>query len=123
MLLRASGESQGGEVDLSAVNGGTSGDAGVAHGALLGAFVEAVMGDDEAQRERVRKALRAALSPAAFVDACAVVGAFNVVDRIADSTGIPLDANLAAVTGSLRSELDLARFGSSANTPDAGEHP
>jgi hypothetical protein len=85
--------------------------------------VEAVMGDDEAQRERVRKALRAALSPAAFVDACAVVGAFNVVDRIADSTGIPLDANLAAVTGSLRSELDLARFGSSANTPDAGEHP
>lgn len=121
MLLRVSGESEGAGVDLSAVNGAAKDDGGVAHGALLGAFVEAVMGDDEAERTRARAALRAALTPEAFVDACAVVGAFNVVDRIADATGIPLDAGMAAMTGDLRGELGLARFGSSANTPGAGE--
>ena len=48
-----------------------------------------------------------------------MIGAFNVVDRIADSTGIPLDASLQAMSDAVRSELDLARFGSSANTPGA----
>lgn len=55
----------------------------------------------------------------AFVDTCAVVGAFNVFDRIADATSIPLDAGLAASSGDVRKELDLARFASSANTPGA----
>jgi alkylhydroperoxidase family enzyme len=119
MLLRVSGETQGAQLDLRAVNGEAGGDGGVTHGALLGSFVEAVMGDDEALRERERARLRAALTPQAFVDACAVVGAFNVVDRIADATGIPLDAGMAATTGELRGELGLGRFGSSANTPAA----
>ena len=112
-----SGESEGAKIDLSAVNGEAGDDGGVAHGALLGAFVEAVMGDDEVARARVRGQLRVALTPDAFVDACAVVGAFNVVDRIADSTGIPLDASMVVMSGDLRSELELTRFGSSANTP------
>jgi hypothetical protein len=118
MLLRASGQSGGATLDLSAVNGESTDDGGVAHGALLVAFVEAVMGEDEVERGRARGRLRDALSPEAFVDACAVVGAFNVVDRIADATGIPLDAQLSAATADLRRELALARFGSSANTPD-----
>ena len=63
--------------------------------------------------------LRALLTPEAFVDAAAVIGAFNVVDRIANATGIPLDAGLAAMSGEVREELDLVRFGSSANTPRA----
>jgi len=112
-----SGESEGAKIDLSAVNGEACDDGGVAHGALLGAFVEAVMGDDEVARARLRGQLRVALTPGAFVDACAVVGAFNVVDRIADSTGIPLDANMVVMSGDLRGELELTRFGSSANTP------
>ena len=106
-------------MDLAAVNGAGDEDGGVAHGALLGAFVEAVMGEDEAERRRARDAVREVLTPAAFVDACAVVGAFNVVDRIADSTGIPLDAGLDVMSAEVRGELDLARFGSSANTPGA----
>jgi hypothetical protein len=57
----------------------------------------------------------------AFVDTCAVVGAFNVFDRIADATGIPLDAGLAASSGDLRVELGLARFASAANTPGASD--
>lgn len=106
-------------MDLSAVNGNSTGDGGIEHGALLGAFVDAVMGDDAAERARARAELRAALSPGAFVDACAVIGAFNVVDRIADATGIPLDDMMVGVSAGIRAELDLGRFGSSANTPGA----
>ena len=98
-------------------------DAGVAHGARLLAFTDAVMHDDDEALRRERSALRAVLSPEAFVDACAVIGAFNVVDRIADATGIPLDPPLAAMSGDLRRELNLARFASSANTPAAGGSP
>ena len=111
-----SGESAGAEVDLEAVHGAGKGDGGVLHGAKLVAFVDAVMGDDTDETARARRALRAVLSAAAFVDTCAVLGAFNVVDRIADATGIPLDGGLAAMSGELREQLDLGRFASAANT-------
>ena len=106
-------------MDLDAVNGSAVGDAGVAHGARLVAFTEAVIGGDETARARERKALLEAVGPAAFVDACAVIGAFNVVDRVADATGIPLDDALRGMSQDVRRELGLARFGSSANTPGA----
>ncbi len=77
------------------------------------------MGHDDDALAREREALRAVLTPGAFVDAAAVIGAFNVVDRIADSTGIPLDASIQAMSEGVRSELDLKRFASSANTPGA----
>ena len=108
-------------VDLRAITGGVGGDAGVAHGARLIAFTNAVMGDDDEVLVRERRALRSVLAPEAFVDTCAVIAAFNVVDRIADATGIPLDPMLAAASGDLRQQLDLGRFRSSANTPGAAE--
>jgi hypothetical protein len=114
-----SSQVQGTQVDLASVNGGAPVDAGVEHGALLIAFTEAVMADDEERLARERAALRAVLSPAAFVDVAAVIGSFNVVDRIADSTGIPLDDMIRSASQEIRTELDLARFASSANTPGA----
>jgi hypothetical protein len=114
-----SSQVQGAEVDLASVNGGPQGDAGVEHGARLIAFTEAVMGRDEEQLAAERAALRAVLSPEAFADVAAVIGSFNVVDRIADSTGIPLDDMMRAASQEVRAELDLARFASSANTPGA----
>jgi hypothetical protein len=114
-----SGQTAGTNVDLDAVNGTAPADGGVAHGERLVAFVEASMGDDSGALERERGALREVLTPQAFVDTCAVIGAFNVVDRVADATGIPLDEGLAAVSTELRAELDLGRFASSANTPGA----
>ena len=116
MLLRVSGQSEGAEIDLSTVNG-SGGDGGIEHGARLVAFAEAVMGGDEDVLRRERAALREVLSDEAFVDTAAVIGFFNVVDRIADSTGIPLDSMMEAMTRDLREDLDLVRFGSSANTP------
>ena len=118
MLLRVSGQMTGTEVDMNTVNGEVHGDSGVAQAAELVAFTEAVMGDEEVVLVTTRAALRAVVSPAAYVDACALIGAFNVVDRIADSTGIPLDARLAVMTEDLRTELDLVRFRSADNTLD-----
>jgi hypothetical protein len=109
----------GTEVDLRAVNGEAAGEVGVEHGARLVAFTEAVMGGYAATVGREREALRAVLSPAAFVEVCAVIAAFNVVDRIADATGIPLDPTLDAMSGDLQRDLGLSRFASAANTPGA----
>ena len=107
----------GHQVEIAAVNGGVAGDGGVTHGAALVAFTEAVMRGTDAEAER--HALRALLSPEAFVDVAAVIGSFNVVDRIADATGIPLDEALDAPSVEVRRELGLARFASAANTPGA----
>jgi len=112
-----SGQVNGADVDLSAVNGAVRGDGGIEHAAELVRFTEAVMAGDDSSLVEARRALRGVVSPEAFVDTCAVIGAFNVVDRIADSTGIPLDSQMEAMTGELRAELDLARFRSSENTP------
>jgi hypothetical protein len=37
--------------------------------------------------------------------------------RIADSTGIPVDERMNALSGSIQSDLNLRRFGSAQNTP------
>ena len=105
----------GTEVDVAAVNGAAHTDAGVEHGALLLVFTEAVMRGEPAAAERQR--LRAVLSTESFVDAAAVIGAFNVVDRIADATGIPLDPVMNTMSQDIRNQLNLARFASAANTP------
>jgi hypothetical protein len=98
------------------VNGEPASDIGVAHGAELLAFAEAVVRGDDATLAHARATLRAVLSPEAYVEVAAVIAAFNVVDRIADATGIPLDDMMLAMSGDLRAELRLERFASSANT-------
>jgi hypothetical protein len=115
-MLRASGQVNAADVDLGLVNGARASDGGVTHGAQLLAFTEAVIrNDDSLAQERAR--LRSVLSPEAFIDACAVICAFNVVDRIADATGIPLDAMMVEMSADVRRQLNLARFASAANTP------
>ena len=109
----------GGAADLSVVTGRAESDGGVPHGARLLAFTDAVLGSDAEAIERERVALRAVVSPEAFVDVCALIASFNVVDRIADATGIPLDPMLYAMSGEVREELQLARFRSAENTPGA----
>ena len=82
------------EVDLAAIgvgNGGEARDSGVAHDAELLAFTDAVMRGDDAEVARTRDALEAVLGKAGVVDTAAVMSMFNVVDRVADATGIPID--------------------------------
>ena len=110
----------GTEVDLHALTDGkAAATSGVAHADVLVAFAEAVVGGDEEALADARVALLDELGPEALVDAAAVVGNFQRMVRIADSTGIPLDGAMELVTEDLRSELGLDRFGSAANTPRA----
>ena len=97
-----------------------AGASGVDHAEVLLAFADAVVGDDEAALAAARRTLREEMGAAALVDAAAVASNFERMVRIADGTGIPLDAPLDLLSQDLRAELHLQRFGSAANTPVPG---
>jgi hypothetical protein len=63
----------------------------VDHGFELLAFTDAVMARDASAIEKTRDAVKEKLGDDGVVDAAAVMTMFNVVDRIADATGIPID--------------------------------
>jgi hypothetical protein len=112
-MLRASIEHEGGAVDLSGIAvGAEAGDAGIAHGERLTAFVDAAVKGDAAALASARDALRAAAGSAALVDAAAVIGNFERMVRIADGTGIPLDGMVTALSGDVRRELGLDDYAS-----------
>ena len=48
----------------------------------------------------------------ALVDSAAVAGLFNAIDRVADSTGIPLEDEKAQVSEDIRAELGINEFAS-----------
>ena len=98
------------DYDLTAVTGAVQSDAGVPHGRLLVEFAEAVLGEDEEALTRARAALHTAIGPAGLVDAAGVVGLFNAIDRVADATGIPLEAEKAAASADFRTALGVDRF-------------
>jgi len=50
----------------------------------------------------------------------AVAANFQRMVRIADSTGIPVDGLVDALSGSIPDELELRRFHSAGNTPPRG---
>ena len=110
MRLRVSGEHTGHDYDLQAVMDAAGAEVGVPHSHLLNAFVEALCARDEAATARVRAALVQTLGEAAMVDAAAVIAAFNAYPRIADATGIPLEAAKAEATATLRAQLGLEAF-------------
>jgi hypothetical protein len=113
-----SGQIEGERYDLHAVTGGeAAGPVGVPHERELVALAEAVAGGDDAALAAARREALAALGPESFVAAAAVASNFQRMVRIADSTGIPLDAGLNELSASLREEIGIDAFGSSANTP------
>lgn len=79
---------------------------GVEHGAALLRFVDALVLHPE-DLEAARNSVMAVLSPEAFVDTCATVASFNAVVKVADGTGIPLEAAKHEKTADLRSELNI----------------
>lgn len=83
------------------------GETQVAHGEVLVRFVDAVLGDDQAELVAARHAVREAVGPAAFVDTCATVASFNAVVKLADGSGVPLEDEKAERTASLRAEFGL----------------
>jgi hypothetical protein len=102
------------------VAGDADGTSGVPHGDVLTAFAEALVQGDDAALTAARTRLARALGPGGLVDAAAVASNFERMNRIADATGIPLDAPVAALSSDLRDALRLDRFASAAHTRRLG---
>jgi hypothetical protein len=116
LLLRASSEIAGDEVDVRALTDPKA-PSGVAHGVPLLAFADALVGEDDTALESAREALVAAIGSEGLVDAAAVASNFERMVRIADGTGIPLDAPVRLVAAGLPDEIEISSFASAANTP------
>jgi hypothetical protein len=86
------------------------GDGGIPSGELLVEFAEAVVGGDDDRLAQARAELSDSLGAKALVDAAAVVGFFNAIDRVADATGIPLDPERLESTAGFRVELGIDGF-------------
>jgi hypothetical protein len=113
-----SGQLEGSEYDLHAVtDAAAAGTSGVPHERELLALAEAVVRGGEAELRAARDAAARALGAPGFVEAAAVAANFERMVRIADATGIPLDAPLDAITAPMRAALGIDAFGSAANTP------
>ena len=121
LLLRASGEISGREVDLRAVTDPEhAAECGVAHAAELIALADAMVGADDAVLAAARQRVVDELGPAHLVDAAAVASNFERMVRIADATGIPLDAPVEIMTSDVREQLGINAFTAAANTPTPG---
>ena len=108
-MLRASAKHKGENYDLSVVTTGIGGG-GVPHGELLMRFGETVLGSEDVRLIETRHSLLQAIGPAGLVDAAAVVGLFNAIDRVADSTGTPLEDWKASSTADFRAEIGIDAF-------------
>ncbi|MEM8923624.1 MAG: hypothetical protein AAGD35_08965 [Actinomycetota bacterium] len=84
---------------------GRTGHGSVTEGDLLVRFAEAVHSGDDL--DVVRDQLIDRLGPAAMIDAAAVCANFNMMVRIADGTGTPLDEGTATATDEMRDRLGL----------------
>ena len=110
-MLRASARATDIEVDYKVVMGeAAGGNGGIPDGDLLVDFVEAALGDDEARLTVSRQRLRDAVGDAGLVDVAAVIANYSALDRVADATGIPLEAAKEANTATIRAELGIDEF-------------
>ena len=83
---------------------------------MLLAFVSAI---GTADAEATRAALGDAVGDDGLLEAAATVAIFNGLVRVADGTGIQLDAGLDEASAATRAELGIDRYGGAANTPTA----
>jgi hypothetical protein len=109
LLFRASSEARGLTVDPREVTGADAVH-GVPHGPLLTAFADAALAGDAAELARRRAELRSTLGDAAAAVACGVIAHFCMLVRIADATGIPLDAPLEVFTQAVRTRAGIDEF-------------
>lgn len=83
---------------------------GVPQARALVAFADAALGAESETLDQARTTLVGVLGAEAMVDAAAVIGGFDGITRIADATGIPLEAPKAEQTADLRGVLQLEEF-------------
>lgn len=119
MLLRASGEKNGLDVDLEvAMDATRDGDAGVPDGVELLAFASAA-NHRSAELAGARDRLRLAVGDEGVLEAAATVAIFNGLVRVADGTGIQLDPSMLTGTAEDRDRLGIEQFAGAANSAGA----
>lgn len=77
---------------------------------MLLRFVDACLGGEAGAVAATRDAVVQVLGQAAMIDAAAVIGGFDGITKVADATGIPLDARVAGPSASWRAELGIDAF-------------
>jgi hypothetical protein len=82
----------------------------VIYGELLMRFGETVLGSGDDSLIETRQSLLEAIGPDGLVDAAAVAGLFNAIDRVADATGTPLEDWKANSTADFRAEIGVDAF-------------
>ncbi len=116
-MLRVSVETEGAEVDYRGIVDGEGAEASsIPAAAALVGLVEASLSSEQGDGEEARARVRRELGSEALIDAAAIIGNFERMTRIADATGIPLDAPVNVATEALRVELGIDRYGSAAET-------
>lgn len=105
MLLRRSGEMQQENYDLTGITG--EGTIGVENEETLNAIAEAVFYADARDLEKTRELATLKIGEQQLVDAFAVASAFNGITKVANATGIPLDARTEEVTVELRQSAGI----------------
>ena len=105
-MLRASTESF--EIELTP-EGITdpSVDSGIPGGQALVAFVGAVLLGDEEARAAARGRVRQELGKRALIDAAGCIANFEMMNRIADATGMPISERVLEQTVTWRQRLGI----------------
>lgn len=108
LLLRESSAQAELDADLQIVRGASADpDGGIPHGALLRRFAAALVTGRE-ELASARAALCQAIGPERAAHAAGVVASFDGINRVADATGIRLDASSEQRAGDLIEDLGLA---------------
>ena len=80
------------------------------HGRTLLDFVDAVLSRNRQDLDSAREKLLTEMGPDAVVDASGVIGNFQMMNRIADATGMPVGKGTLKRTREWRELLGLDRY-------------
>ena len=108
LMLRASAEVTSTPLDARSITD-PSVDPLIPQGKLLLRFVDSVLGDGTGI-EQLRDEVTEALGPTGLVDAAGVIGNFEMMNRIADATGMPVGKGTLKRTAEWRTDVGLDRF-------------
>ncbi len=108
-MLRASAQATSTSLEPRAVTD-RSLDPLLPHGATLLDFVDAVLVGTADELGSAREKLLDEMGPAGLVDAAGVVGNFQMMNRIADATGMPVGQGTLKRTHEWRELLGLDRY-------------
>jgi hypothetical protein len=82
----------------------------VPHGGVLTRFADAVWSGADDELDRIRDETGRAVGEEALVDAAAVIAIFSANVRVADASGIPLDAGSAEMRARIGERVGISRY-------------